>query len=500
MNKPEKFSRTFIALLENSTDFLYFKDSDHRFTAASIAFANLTGHNHWTEMIGKCDQEVFPEKYAKLYYESDLAVMNTGIPLKNRREPYQTLEGELGWVDTHKWPMTDENGNTIGLFGISRDITALVKAEELLKKQTEQLHSLSTELNVIIDNIPGLVFYKDTNNRFIRVNKFMSDAHNLSKNELEGVSMFDIYSKEMAQAYLEDDLQVIESKKPKLNIDEPWETEAGLRWVNTSKIPNMDINGNVIGIIGISMDVTERKKQEEDLKEALATKDKIFSIIGHDLRSPFNHILGFTELLIENTKDFSDPKFASYLDIINLTANKTLTLLDNLLNWAKSETGRTYFHPDKMILLPIIREIFSLSNSIAQKKNIALNYFEPEEITVFADQNMIHTILRNLISNAIKFTNSDGKIDVNASQVDDNFVEIAVSDTGVGIGEEAQKKLFSLASNKLTYGTANEKGTGLGLILCKDFVEKHGGKIWVESELGKGSTFKFMLPSKKINE
>ena len=140
------------------------------------------------------------------------------------------------------------------------DFTENLKREEMLKKQTEQLHSLSTELEIIIDNIPGLVFYKDTNNRFIRVNKFMSDAHKLSKNKLEGASMFDIYPKEMAQAYFEDDLKVIQSKKPKLNIDEPWETEAGLRWVNTSKIPNMDKDGNVIGIIGISMDVTERKK------------------------------------------------------------------------------------------------------------------------------------------------------------------------------------------------------------------------------------------------
>ena len=237
-------------------------------------------------------------------------------------------------------------------------------------------------------------------------------------------------------------------------------------------------------------------KSEAELKKLNATKDKFFSIIAHDLRSPFNHILGFTELLIENTQDFEVAETKKYLGIINSSAKNTLILLDNLLNWARSQTGKVSFKPEKIILASIVHEIFELSNSRAKSKNIILNFIEPGEIVVFADPDMMKTILRNLISNAIKFTHPNGKIEVTALQ-DDNFIAIAVSDNGVGMKDETRKKLFDISTNITTRGTANEKGSGLGLILCKEFVEKHGGKIWIESEEGKGSDFKFTLPLKK---
>ncbi|SDX86773.1 PAS domain S-box-containing protein [Lutibacter oricola] len=269
-----------------------------------------------------------------------------------------------------------------------------------------------------------------------------------------------------------------------------------VKWIlDSAKIVKRDKKGNALRMSGTHLDITERKKTEQLLIESNATKDKFFSIIAHDLRSPFNNIIGFTELLIENSKEFKDSKFEKYLNIINSTAKHTHVLLDNLLNWAQSETGQIYFNPEKLTLSTIIKEVLTLSDSFAQKKDIVLNYHESERIIVFADLNMILTILRNLISNAIKFTNSHGKVNVYALTVD-KFIEISVSDNGIGIDDETQKKLFCLASNISSHGTANEKGTGIGLILCKDFVEKHGGKIWVESKLGKGSTFKFKLPLK----
>jgi signal transduction histidine kinase len=265
-------------------------------------------------------------------------------------------------------------------------------------------------------------------------------------------------------------------------------------------------NGKVVKIYGDLVNITEQKTaelnlkaSEQKLKIANATKDKFFSIIAHDLRSPFNHILGFSELLIEKVNSLKVSEREKYLGIINSSAKNTLALLDNLLNWAKSQTGQINFNPEKQVSSSICKEIIELLNPRAKNKNILLNYFESEEIIVFADPNMIKSILRNLISNAIKFTNSNGKIDIIALQ-NDNFIEIAVSDNGVGMNEETRNKLFSLETNETTIGTANEKGSGLGLILCKEFVEKHGGKIWVESELGKGSVFKFTLPLNKSYE
>lgn len=235
------------------------------------------------------------------------------------------------------------------------------------------------------------------------------------------------------------------------------------------------------------------KKSDAKLKESNDTKDKFFSIIAHDLRSPFNNILGFSELLVENLNKFETEETEKYLGIINSSANNTLILLDNLLNWAKSQTGGISFNPKKIIISNVILEILKLEKSIAKAKNISLNYLSSDEIEVYVDENMLRTVLRNLISNAIKFTKFGGDIRVYAISKQDR-VEITVIDNGVGINEEIRNKLFSLETNETSIGTANEKGSGLGLILCKEFVEKHGGKIWVESELGKGSDFKFTLP------
>lgn len=241
------------------------------------------------------------------------------------------------------------------------------------------------------------------------------------------------------------------------------------------------------------------KKLDEsnlELKKEQATRNKLFSVIAHDLRSPFNGILGFSELLIENFENFEIEKTRKYLTNINLSAENTLILLDNLLNWVKSQTGQMILNLEQVSLSSIIQEIIDTYFSAAENKNISLIYYPLEDLKFNVDQNMLKTILRNLVSNAIKFTRQNGRIMILANQKKD-FAEITVSDNGVGMDKETLKELFGGESNQTTPGTANEKGSGLGLMLCKEFVEKLGGKIWVESEKEKGSVFKFTLPLNK---
>ncbi len=242
------------------------------------------------------------------------------------------------------------------------------------------------------------------------------------------------------------------------------------------------------------------KKQQEQLINANASKDKLFSIIAHDLRSPFNSILGFSEILIDNIENFEVKKTEEYIGYINLSAQNTLSLLENLLNWAKTQTGRIVIQPKKIILSSIIQETINISNASAKTKNISLNHIQSDDVEVFTDGNMLKTVLRNLVSNAIKFTHAGGKIDVSAISKQDK-VEISISDNGVGMNEETRKKLFNVNTNITTHGTENESGSGLGLVLCKEFVERLDGSIWVESEEGKGSDFKFTIPKglDKIN-
>ncbi len=245
--------------------------------------------------------------------------------------------------------------------------------------------------------------------------------------------------------------------------------------------------------------IIAKEKAEENeiqLRELNETKDKLFSIIAHDLRSPFNSILGFSDLLINIVNSQDTEKTKKYSSLIYLTARNTLILLDNLLDWGKSQTGKINFNPEKLILSSIIQNVVETSRSNAIIKNISLNIIPLDDIAVCADQNMLKTVLRNLISNAIKFTNLNGEININSIQNQD-FCEINISDNGVGMNQEKCNRLFNLNTNITTIGTANEKGSGLGLILCKEFVEKLGGNIWVESKEGKGSNFKFTLPLSK---
>jgi signal transduction histidine kinase len=230
-----------------------------------------------------------------------------------------------------------------------------------------------------------------------------------------------------------------------------------------------------------------------ELYKLNASKDKFFSIIAHDLKNPFQTIIGFSEMQKEEIKSGDQGAIEEYAGLINTSAVQTFRLLENLLEWANSQSGKILFNPVSINLMELLNEEFNMLNDMAKGENIELKSSFTDNLTIIADKNMIKTILRNLISNAIKFTHKNGTVEVKA-MIENQNVEILVSDSGVGMKEEIIAKLFRIDANLSTRGTENEKGTGLGLFLCKEFVEKHNGKIWVESESGKGSTFKFYIP------
>jgi len=230
-----------------------------------------------------------------------------------------------------------------------------------------------------------------------------------------------------------------------------------------------------------------------ELKEINTTKDKFFSIIAHDLRNPFVVLLGFSDLLAENLKEFSINQIEEQIKLISQTSHQTYELLEDILLWSKTQLGKLTFNPQRIYFEDLYQVVIhNLSNQI-QKKNITINFIEHEKSLLFADLNMFKTILRNLISNAIKFTYPNGCITVSSEKKNEILV-VSVSDNGIGISPENQARLWKLSEQYTTNGTDGEEGTGLGLFICKEFVEKHGGKIWTESEIGKGSNFKFTIP------
>jgi len=237
----------------------------------------------------------------------------------------------------------------------------------------------------------------------------------------------------------------------------------------------------------------------EDLRALNASKDKFFSIVAHDLRGPFMPLLGTSELLAEMGSDLSSQQVEELGASLNRSAKNVYDLLNNLLEWSRLQMGRMEYDPQTINLTEIINRNLKLLVENAVQKELTLQGEETEtELTVYADEQMIDTVLRNLITNALKFTPKGGTITI-CSQEKGQFVEASVVDTGVGISAEDVDKLFKIDVHHSTSGTANEQGTGLGLIMCKEMVEQNGGQIWVESEIGKGTTFAFTVPVVNLN-
>lgn len=265
------------------------------------------------------------------------------------------------------------------------------------------------------------------------------------------------------------------------------------RWIRDFGRPFYDLDNTFLGYIGSCYDITENKNNELKLIELNATKNKFFSIIAHDLKSPFNSIIGYSDLLLEQINGKNYEKTGEIANIILQSSNRAMDLLMNLMAWAQSQSGKMDFNPVSFDIISLINEVTLLLNDTARQKSILIINKLPPNIQVNADYEMISTVLRNLISNAIKFTQPEGKITISASDKQ-NQVIVSVSDTGVGISKERIDKLFTISDGYSTPGTQNEKGTGLGLILCKEFVNKNNGEIWVESKLGIGTTLYFSLP------
>ncbi len=243
----------------------------------------------------------------------------------------------------------------------------------------------------------------------------------------------------------------------------------------------------------IEAQANQLQKTNQQLSILNSTKDRLFSIIAHDLRNPFHVVKGFSELLITDYKKLPFEKVDKYLYLINSSSTNGTNLLDNLLQWSRSQTGQISFDPIHVSLTAMFLETINLLEANAHQKNIKIHIRLENDIVLFADENMIKAVLRNLISNAIKFTAENGLINVKAT-CDQAQVEVTIEDTGIGIDPNVLPLLFHIENTVSTKGTAHESGTGLGLLLCKEFIEKHNGIIWVESEVGKGSKFTFTLP------
>jgi PAS domain S-box-containing protein len=423
-------------------------------------------------------------------------------------------------------------------FGILFTII-IYSIRQKLSKNKVDIYNKSVQLDILLNTLPDYIYIKDAKSRFVAVNKkHLEDFKFDSEQKLIGKRDIDLYPEEFAGKFMADEEKLLSTGVPLAGIIEKGLNDKGEPiFLSTTKYPIYNKEKQIIGLVGISRDVTHMKENEqnlfnsnkelqqtneeliakqeyineqteqlqvqakeleyanEQLTELIKTRDKFFSIIAHDLKNPVNLLRGFSDLLIYRYKKLPDEKRYHYIVTIHKNTNHLADLLEKLLQWARMQTGGICFEPEIINISAYLEENLSPLKELFVQKNIKISLNLPDsDKMMLGDRNMLDFVLRNLVTNAIKYTNKGGEIAISCEIMAD-WTEFCVLDTGVGIDESLCHDLFSLTRNKTREGTEGEMGTGLGLFLCKDFIERNRGKIWCESKKGEGTRFYFRTPS-----
>jgi len=456
-----------------------------------VDFRFLDGNKLIYDFTGFTLDEVKGKTFKQLYPNNDFEIakkyLNVGVTGK-------PLDFEYFSKIFNKHIHTKVYSHKKGQFAmIYEDITDRKNAEQALKESEGKHSSMISNISDVIGIIgaDGLMKYKSPN-----IEKWFG----WKPQDLIGTDGWLTVHPDDLERIQKEFFTLLEKENAVTTVEYKYKCkDNSYKWIEltaTNLVNNPIINGVLLNY----HDISGRKEAEEiihqkndELKKHNADKDRFMQILAHDLKDPFNALLGFSNLLLKNIHKFDIETIENQLKLMQQTAHKTYDLFKDLLLWSKAQSGKLTIEPKKIVLREICNKIICNLKHQADTKEISINCFEPEKTILEADLNMFKTILRNLISNAIKFTNKNGQINI-YTEKNHNNVTITISDNGVGIEKKNLLKLWDFTQPISTSGTSNEKGTGFGLLLCKEFVEKHGGKIWVESELGKGSDFKFTLP------
>ncbi|MFO7728286.1 MAG: PAS domain-containing sensor histidine kinase [Desulfonatronovibrio sp.] len=373
------------------------------------------------------------------------------------------------------------------------DISGQVRAEQELRASNQRLQS-------ILNHSPLLISEFDLDGRYLLVNPAVAGIFQLEPFQVVEKTFDELLPAEMVKIF-RDRIAQVQSAASSIHVDDSLHFGREVRHFLTTLFPLTDDAGEISSIGAIAHDITERKRAEEKIKninqqlqKANAEKDKIFSIIAHDLKSPMAGIFGTSKILASEAESLSREDIRLVSSEMHKSTENTLALLNDLMQWARMSQGGMDFSPEKCSLYELVNSSLYTARDMAARKGIAINADIPQNLVVLVDQPMINTVIRNVIFNAVKFTPQGGNISLTAGEMGSD-VKLCVQDDGIGMDEAILSTIFSVDKSKRQLGTEGEKGTGLGLILCKEFVEKHGGKIWAESEPGKGAKVFFTLPA-----
>jgi PAS domain S-box-containing protein len=488
----------FLDLVINTIKLPFFvKDEDHKWVMLNDAAVEMMGSSR-EGLLGKSDYDLYPGDQADIFWKYDEKVFAEGSSINEEQITWS--DGTLHDIVTHKQLYIEKTSGRKFIVGTIHDISNYKKIEQDLRASEMKYREL-------FDNANDFIITTDLEGNITNANRTLL---NYLKTDIDTITKFNVYD------YVsEDNKEFVFGLKDKIlsgMLESSFEVNAldldrkPVTYEIKASLINED--DNLVGIQCVFSDVTESKearlkleKYNKNLLELNKTKDKFFSIIAHDLRNPYSSMIGFSELLLEDLEKLSMDEIRDSLKIIRNSAKNSLNLLENLLAWSRLETGRMHFDPSKVVLTDLVDEVVNVLFSLAYRKKIEINNMVESDVLLHSDKNMLNTILNNLVMNAIKFTPIGGEINIYATRMATDaetgrdFYKISVADTGIGMDAEFCKQLFTQNKPVSNPGTEKEQGTGLGLLLSREMVERHGGKISAESIPGKGSVFSFLIPA-----
>lgn len=471
-------------------EIVYELDIKGKLTFVNKAGLDILGYSRKEFELGIYVQDIIVPEERDVLINNIKRIVDLKNPIKFEYHA-RKKDGTEFPVSVHSSPVFENN-----IFKGTRGIVLDLTERKLIERQLKDAHDF---LNTTINAMQEPFFVKDENHKWVILNDASIKMWGYSREELIGKSDYDIFPKEQADIFWEKDDFVFKNGS-NTNIEEITDSKGDVRTIVTAKVLYTDqITGKKF-IVGTIHDITDLrdaelklKKYSKELESTNKNKDKFFSIIAHDLRNPFTSIFGFSSVLNEEFDTLSKEEIREYINYIYIGTKNIYDLIENLLTWSRLQTGRALVQPVKLDLFSEVQDAIGVLNVFAKNKRIKLINAVEKNVTAIGDDNMVDSILQNLISNAIKFTKSSGIVKI-TSKVIYKFVEISITDNGIGMNLDEIGNLFQLGKQKSKTGTSEEKGTGLGLILCKEMINMLNGQIKVESEINNGSTFSFTLP------
>lgn len=481
--KEESISSNFLA----SPHFAFYRISSGGYPVyANQTLVRMLGFNSYDELIKTFDEDLqFRENFSVSKYQEHFLKINStdGVESKWRKK-----NGRAVVVTEYVQKYYDPSDENVYFDCIAEDITEKKIIDELMSDVIGRDYA-------IIKALPDILFILSKDGKFTDYKAGSNSDFPISPAYFVSKTLWDIFPQQISdglyqavkEAHSTGQLKTYDFQMPSHTSQKHYEARI--------------VKSHYNEVLLLLRDVTNQKQNEhqilkiaEDLKQINDTKDKFVSIIAHDVRTPIIALIGYAEILAEDIEELQKNEIKEFASSIVDISKQTIGLLTNLLEWSRLQTGRIEFHPAQMNAFGVVENSISLLSSNAEQKNIKVINKLDADTYIYADENMMQSVFNNLLTNAIKFTNINGEINISSDKIND-MICFSVKDNGVGMDARQKSLLFEMNKSFTTPGTTNEKGSGLGMILCKDFIEKHGGEIWVESSVGSGSEFFFTIPA-----